>query len=74
MPIWGYYKPVITHICKKCNVFMQNLILTMFFVYVIIREEKVWGSIMLFRHCREVCRDGFEKRGTPFLVSNEEIS
>lgn len=28
---------------------------------------------MLFRHCREVYGGGFEKRGTPFLVSNEEI-
>lgn len=48
MPIWGYYKPVITHICKKCNIFMQYLILTMLFVYVIIREEKVWGVLYFF--------------------------
>ena len=38
LQVFGYHTPIITYICKKCNIFMQNLILTRLFAYVIIWE------------------------------------
>ena len=60
LPIWGYYKPVITHICKKCNIFMQNLILTIFSAYVIIQADDREGTFAATKRTVICVRTGCE--------------